>query len=194
MMNRLALTLITSSILQLGGLCVSPLSSSSCYAIEVAGVSLPDSETVEGKSLQLNGVGIRKATILGLKVYAAGLYLHEKNENPSSILSSTTPKKIVMKFVRDVSADKTVSAWRTGIESNAPHLATSTTLDELLSNMKDVSEGDTLSVSFGDSCIVTLNGQQLFTTTNKEFATALLGIWLGASPPTEELKQGLLGK
>jgi len=40
---------------------------------EVAGVKMPDTVTVEGKTLKLNGMGLRKKVMF--KVYVAGLYL-----------------------------------------------------------------------------------------------------------------------
>ena len=46
-------------------------------AKEVAGVSLPETTTVDGKTLKLNGAGLRKKVVF--KVYVAGLYL----ETPS---------------------------------------------------------------------------------------------------------------
>ena len=51
-----------------------------CLAIQVraggrAGVTLPDQATVEGRTLILNGMGLRRATWLRVKVYVAGLDL-----------------------------------------------------------------------------------------------------------------------
>jgi hypothetical protein len=163
-------------------------------AIEIGGVTLPDSENVEGKPLLLNSVGIRKATILRIKVYAAGLYLEQKNSDAKEIVESTTAKKIDMRFIRAVSADKTVEAWRAGIEASAPQFSASPLLDQLLQSMPDLNPNDLLTISFGTTCSVKLNNKELFSTTDKDFGRAILNIWLGASPPTEELKEGLLGK
>ena len=56
----------------------------SCIAVaavvlagEVAGVKMADTVSVEGKTLKLNGMGLRKKVVF--KVYVAGLYL----ETPS---------------------------------------------------------------------------------------------------------------
>ena len=46
---------------------------SAAPAAELAGVTMPDTDTVEGKTLKLNGLGLRKKMVF--KVYVAGLYL-----------------------------------------------------------------------------------------------------------------------
>jgi hypothetical protein len=53
----------------------------SAAAGKLAGVALPDSITVESKTLVLNGMGIRKATIFRAKAYVAGLYLENKSRS-----------------------------------------------------------------------------------------------------------------
>ena len=45
----------------------------------LAGVSLPDSQQVAGKTLALNGLGLR--TKFMVKVYVAGLYLEQKSSD-----------------------------------------------------------------------------------------------------------------
>ena len=48
-------------------------------ARECQGVNLPDQLQVSGKTLQLNGLGLREATIFKVRVYVAGLYLEQKS-------------------------------------------------------------------------------------------------------------------
>ena len=59
----------TASLALLLALAAVPASS----AREVAGVTLPDTVSVEGKTLKLNGAGLRTKVVF--KVYVAGLYL-----------------------------------------------------------------------------------------------------------------------
>ena len=58
---------------------------------ERAGVSLPEKATVEGRTLILNGMGLRKATWLRVKVSVAGLYLEEKSLDAEDILRRVFP-------------------------------------------------------------------------------------------------------
>ena len=75
------------------------------------GVTLPDTATVAGKRLVLNGMGMRQATFLKVDVYVAGLYLEQPSSDPGLILQSKQTKQIVLKFVRDVGRGDIVKAW-----------------------------------------------------------------------------------
>jgi len=70
-------------------------------AATVAGVNLPDTTTVAGKSLVLNGLGLR--TEFMVKVYVAGLYFEPKSTDAGGIIKADAPKKIVMQFLHDAS-------------------------------------------------------------------------------------------
>ena len=82
------------------------------WAVEIAGVDLPDTLPVNGITLVLNGSGLRTKTIFSIKVYAAGLYLQEKTEDGSAVVAADTPMAIRMVFIYDgVSPEKLVDAW-----------------------------------------------------------------------------------
>ena len=85
---------------------------------ELAGVRLPDRTAAEGKDLVLNGMGLRKAYAVA-KVYVAGLYLERKSASADEILGSSSVRKIVLHFVRDVSREQITGAWSEGFEKNA---------------------------------------------------------------------------
>ncbi len=55
---------------------------------ELAGVTLPDQVTVEGRTLSLNGLGLRQATWLKVNVYVAALYLETKSSESEAIIAS----------------------------------------------------------------------------------------------------------
>ncbi|HEY1965075.1 MAG TPA: chalcone isomerase family protein, partial [Acidobacteriaceae bacterium] len=65
-------------------------------AATLAGVTLPDTAQVGGKTLVLNGLGLR--TKMMVKVYVAGLYLEQKSSDPNAIIKADAPKQIIMKF------------------------------------------------------------------------------------------------
>ena len=91
------------------------------YAKDLAGLEFEDKQ----ENLILNGLGIRKATVFKVKVYVAGLYLESQSANPVEIINSAQNKKIVMKFLRDVSSKKIRNAYVKGFESNNCLLYTS---------------------------------------------------------------------
>src|SRR5579884_3375051 len=89
----------------------------------LAGVTLPDSVQAGGKTLVLNGVGLR--TKFMVKVYVAGLYLEQKSSDPNAILVSPGPKRLVMHFVRDVSRNQMADAFKESFADNSPDAAAS---------------------------------------------------------------------
>src|SRR5438270_11506752 len=101
MTKRIALKLVMQIISTLALLY---LSGSNSAAAEISGVKLPDQVTLEGKTLKLNGTGLRQATILKVYVYAAGLYLKSQSGDGESIANSDEFEIIVMVFMREVSA------------------------------------------------------------------------------------------
>lgn|GEM_PF-689246 len=87
-------------------------------AVEVGGASLPDSLTVEGRELVLNGAGLRKKFFV--KVYAMGLYLTRRMQDPERIIQADEPMAARMHFICDgVSSEDLVDAWRDGFENAA---------------------------------------------------------------------------
>ncbi|NUN13239.1 MAG: chalcone isomerase family protein [Myxococcales bacterium] len=162
------------------------------------GVSFPDSITVDGKTLVLNGLGTREATVFNVNVYVAGLYLEQKSSDAAAILSSTGTKRLVLKFVRDVERDDIVDAWSDGFEKNAKGQlgALKSKISKLNGWMADMAEGENLSFTYipQKGTTVEINGKSKGTIDGDDFARALFSIWLGSSPPNSGLKSGLLGK
>lgn len=169
---------------------------SAVRSAELDGVSFPDQATVGGKTVLLNGLGVRSATMLKVKVYIIGLYLESKNSNPQNIIESTGNKRIAMKFVHEVSADKLRGGWSEGFEDNNTDLAS--VKDEIAkfnASMRDVKSGDSIMLDFsGDTVDVLVNDNKVDSIVGSEFQKALLAIWLGPKPPNDELKEGILGQ
>src|SRR6185312_5440667 len=80
----------------------------SVNAASLAGVTLPDTEQVAGKTLVLNGMGIR--TKYMVKVYVGGLYLEQKSSDANAIIKADAPKQIVMKFLHGASKSQMMDA------------------------------------------------------------------------------------
>src|SRR5262245_47212310 len=88
-------------------------------AAECQGANFPDSVTADGTNLLLNGLGIRKATMLKVKVYVAGLYLPAKSSDAGQILGASQPWHYVLHFVRDVDASDIREAYEEGFKKAA---------------------------------------------------------------------------
>jgi len=165
-------------------------------AAELAGVKMPDRVDASGKSLVLNGMGVRKATILRVKVYVAGLYLEQKSTSAAEILSSTQIKRLVLYFVHDASQSQVSDAWKEGFAKNAGNVAPlQNRLNQLVGFMTDFRPGNSLVFTYrpNSGVEVAVNQQIRGTLPGDDFARALFSIWLGPKPPNDDLKAGLLG-
>lgn len=165
-------------------------------AAEISGVKLPDQVTLQGKTLKLNGTGLRQATFLKINAYAAGLYLENAMHDGEAIANSEQPKSIEMVFMRDVSAKQMADAFAEGFDKNCiagcaelkPHIG------KLQGLLKDMKKGETMAYHFlSDGVEVMIRGQKMGKVGDKAFSHQLIRVWIGKNPPNAELKEGLLG-
>lgn len=165
-------------------------------AVSCSGVDFPDSVPANGAELVLNGLGIRKATLLEVEVYVAGLYLPQVSSDADAILGAGQPWQLVLQFVRDVGADDMKEAFEEGFENAGADVATlQPKIDQLTNMFVDFEEGQAVSFASdpGTGVEVAVDGTATGTIEGADFASALLEIWLGPEPPNEDLKSGLLG-
>ena len=187
--NRIAFVLV--------GVCLAfSASAQFASAAEISGIKLPDQVTLEGKTLKLNGAGLRQATILRVNVYAAGLYLENPSGDAEAIANSDQPKSIEMVFMRDVSAKQMAEAFQEGFEKNcvADCAKLKPDIGKLQGLMKDMKKGETMAYHFlPDKVEVMIRGQKAGSIEGKGFSQQLIRCWLGKNPPNAGLKEGLLG-
>src|SRR5262245_49422090 len=128
-------------------------------AAKLAGVTLPDQVDVGGKTLVLNGLGLREATVLMVDVYVAGLYVQAKTTDPLTVLLPDQPKQLVMRFVRSVGKEKLTEAWTEGFAKNAGDKrdALSAGLAALNGAMTDVKKEDRITLTYLPESGVTVN-------------------------------------
>jgi hypothetical protein len=164
-------------------------------AAEVAGVKLPDTETVDGKTLKLNGAGVRKKAIF--KVYVAGLYVETPSKDGAALLASNQAKSMHLWMLRDVKGSSVSGAIADGFELNSkpalPQLQPR--LDKLATMIPDVKEGEQIVLTWvpDKGTVVNVRGTDVGTIEGRDFADALFAVWLGPSPIQDDLKKALLG-
>jgi len=161
-------------------------------AATLAGVTMADSVDFAGRKLVLNGLGLREKYTLD--VYVGGLYLPEKTHDASRVIDDDVPKRVVMQFVREVPAEKLAETMRESINA-AGSVEAAKYADQLASWMEDVSVGDVVALDYvpGAGTTVVVKGKRKGTIPGLPFMRAAFGIYVGPIPPTEALKQGLLG-
>jgi hypothetical protein len=160
---------------------------------ECKGVNFQDQAQVDGTNLTLNGLGLRQATVLKVNVYVAALYVAKPSNDAKAILESTTPKELVLHFVRNVSASDLNKAWEEGFEKQLGTFKNP--LSVLQGWMTDMKNGQRLIFIHkpGAGVQVDVNGTVKGTIKDDDFAKAFFSIWLGPNPPNPGLKTGLLG-
>ena len=161
---------------------------------ELAGVTMPDTATVGGQELVLNGMGLREKYFID--VYVGGLYLPSRVKTPSEAIQPDVPKRLVMHFVySEVDKAKLTGAFDEGLEKQADAAANRAAFDTLNGWMETVHSGDVIELEYvpGKGTKVTVKGQEKGTIEGVGFMRALWTVYLGDHPPTEKLKRGMMG-
>jgi len=166
-------------------------------AAALAGVSMPDTVAAAGKTLHLNGQGLR--TKVFFKIYVAGLYLENPTHDAAQAISADQGKRVVMHFLyKNVTKKQLVEAWDEGFEQNSGPIGAElkSAIGELDSWMGDVAAGQEIVFTYepGTGTTVEFAGQKKGTIPGPDFMRALWKVWLGPHPPTSDLKNGMLGK
>lgn len=164
-------------------------------AAELEGVIMPDTRELEGKTLKLNGQGLRKKFIFN--VYVAGLYVENPSKDGATILKADEARRVDMAMLRDLEKKAIVEAIQSGFEKNAgsnmPSLKDR--LEKFIAVIPDVKKGQALTITYvpGKGTSVSGAGGASYTAEGKDFADALFSVWIGANPVDDSLKKGMLG-
>ena len=153
---------------------------------------MPDTVTVEGKTLQLNGMGLRTKFIF--KVYVAGLYLQTKGGTAKDIIARDELRRVDLFMLRDLGKDSITEAIEAGVEKNSkadlPKLKDRLAkLNSLVTAMKN---GQTFRILYVPGKGTSISGTDTVIP-GKDFADAIFNVWLGKSPVDDDLKKGMLG-
>ena len=171
------------------------LGASVALAGEAAGVKMPDTITVEGKTLKLNGIGLRKKMLF--KVYVAGLYVETPTTDAAKLVSADEVKSITLHVLRSLSGNQIGEAISDGFWHNSKSQMGVLTdrLQKLTGMFPAVVEGDQIVLTYvpGKGTSVSAKGQAKGVIEGKDFADALFSVWLGQNPVQDDLKKALLG-
>ena len=172
------------------------LVAASASAADLDGVAMPDTRMVNGTLMRLNGMGLRTFSVLGIRIYIAGLYLERRNDNPDAILHSPEMKFLDIRFLRDVDAEDARKAWQESFEQNCKAPCYLDPVDEqrFLAEVPSVHKGDQSTLLFTSKGVhVTLNRRPMGDIPDPHFAELMLTTFIGPVPPTPRLKRELLG-
>lgn len=155
---------------------------------------------VKDGDTSLLGVGLRTKTIARVKVYAIGLYVADsafagplkgKTGTPElyrELVNGDFNKKIVMKFLRDVSANQVRDAFREGLKgANA---------EPWLAYFNDTRAGQEYQIAWtpGVGLQTKVAGIDKPPLNDKALAAAVFAIWLGPKPVQDDIKKDLVAR
>jgi hypothetical protein len=168
------------------------------HAATVNGATLPDTYPLPGQTLMLNGIGVRTLTIFSVRAYVAGLYLPQPNHDARAILASPGPKVILMHFLHSASKAEIERQYREGENRNCGHgecsRANEADFERLVAATPAAAVGDTLTYIFtANGMRVLANNRPIGDFANRELAFHMLAGFIGDRPPSQTLRDQLLG-
>ena len=175
--------------------------SGAALAVEVGGATLPDTATVGGQALVLNGAGVR--TRVFFKVYAMGLYLPKKVGSTAEVLASPGARRVTLHLLRKLTGEDFAKAFTEGLNNNTGEAERQRLQSQIeafvgtFSRQGDLKEGEVIHMDWvpGTGLVATRSGQPVGTPIDEPaFYNAVLRIWLGDKPADDALKPLLLGK
>lgn len=164
----------------------------------IGDATLPNTMTVEGTDLVLNGAGMREKVIFDL--YAGGLYLASKKSDAAAIVNADETMAMKLDIVSGmVSSKKMIGAVDDGFDASMN--GDTSSLDAQITKFKGffsdkIVKTNVFDIAYvkGKGTVVSKNGKEVGMIPGLEFKKALFGIWLGSDPADDDLKEAMLGK
>jgi Chalcone isomerase-like len=176
--------------------CAPPAMSS---APTIDGITFPDTFTVDGHNLQLNGVGLRTLTLLRIHAYVAALYLEQPSRDADAIEASTGTKMLILEYLRAASKERVQSIMRRSATRSCGAggcpAADAGDFERLIALFPDVKRGDNTTYVFSPRGIqVLMNNVPLATFDNPDLARRVLDAFIGPQAASQSLRNALLGR
>jgi hypothetical protein len=158
--------------------------------------------TAKDGDTSLLGVGLRTRTIAKVKIYAIGIYVADaeiagplkgKAGTPDlyrQIVAGDFKKKVVMKFLRNVSKDQIREAFRDSLKG----LGVKT--DGWIAYFNDVQSGQECIIGWTPDVGLETRvvGSDKPAINDKALASAIFAIWFGDKPIQDDLRRDLVGR
>lgn len=165
---------------------------------KVGGVSLPNTVTYGGEQWILNGAGVREK--FWMDMYAGALYLKQKNNNATAILSNNQPTAIKLHILSGmITSDKMIDAVNEGFQNSTG--GNTSSLQAEINKFKGffkekINKNDVFDMVYlpSEGVDVYKNGKKLGNIQGEAFKKAMFGIWLSNKPADDDLKESMLGK
>lgn len=186
-LSKIAATLLVSTCL------TSPI-----LAEVVAGIDIPNTQAVNGQTLQLNGAGVRTVTLafIPIKAYVASFYSPSPLRSPEAVQASPGPLQFNFTFLQGASQGQVTDAWNAQFKASVTATYPTLGVDqaEFVAFFGALNKGAVQTVQFvGDATQILENGSLKGTIPGRAFQKAFLSMWFGSVPVMSSLKTDLLG-
>ncbi|MFY2562567.1 chalcone isomerase family protein [Corallococcus terminator] len=151
---------------------------------QVGGVHMPDSMTLQGRTVELAHMELHKRFLF--KVYVWSLYLEDRPRSASEAIASNSVKRLHFRFLRDITRSQLVDSLRHGLLRSAQlrEGPLSQQLGVMLDSMRDVEKGGDLIITYTPGGGLEIGGAASggVSIPGKTFADALFSVWLDVHP------------
>ena len=164
---------------------------------ETAAGPYPERLRIGNRQLVLNGSGLCEWGFLGIDLYHGALYVERASTDAAELLAAEGVSVIHLQFVRSLSKAQLGKAYTAAVRANAGDRMSEfqSAVDQLCSLLGDVADGQSWTFTVQPDSGVRLQfcGRYAGEVEDSAFARLFLRLYLGNQPPTEALKQALLG-
>lgn len=166
---------------------------------EIVGVRYEPTIKVEGQALVLNGSGISYRALQ--KLYTIGLYTTAKGKTTEAVLAAPGPKQLRFVMLVPMRVDELGKLIARGVEVNSSRaeflklIPATVEMGRIFSHMRRMAVGDVIAIEWvpGRGTVFFVNRQPAgLPITNPGFFDAVLKVWIGPRPTTQDLKDALL--
>ena len=173
--------------------------SAQAQSADTVGVHYTQGIKVEGTPLTLNGTGVSYRAVA--KLYTVGLYVPQKTNKAEIVLSTNGPKELRFVMLQGMRVDEIGKVITKGIEANSSReeffrlIPAIRTMGEQFSRIRRMNANDVLSVEYVPKrgTMFYVNGAPVgLPIEDATFFPAVLRVWLGTNPTTQDLKDALL--
>lgn len=163
----------------------------------VGGVAFPATYPVDGRTLVLNGAGVRVFFHI-VDGYATALYLPSPVHTAQGVIDAPNPKVIFTHFLHDASLARIEAEYQRIHARYCAAYACTPQADAgyrtFVAHLGPVTAGETQVLLITDQGVdVTRNGQKIVTIPDPAFGTDLVRSLVGVAAPTEGYRHALIG-
>lgn len=168
-------------------------------ALEIQGVEIPPTAEVAGKTLQLNGAGLRTFTLVfvPIKIYVAAFHAPAPLRSAEAVNASPGPLQFTFTFLRDVDQGDVTEAWQKQFAASETfaYAGYEKDRDAFIAMLGPIQSGGAETVQLiGTGTTVIDQGKVKGTIPGRNFQQAFLSLWFGSNPVSDDLKAALLGQ